>query len=70
MSAGFSTAEAIRCATANGARLLALPDLGELAPGRQATLVALEGGPAQFPQNLSSPEFLVSSGRVVFDRCA
>lgn len=66
--AGFSTAEAIRCATANGAHLLALPDLGELEPGRQATLVALKGSPAQFPQNLDVPEILVSDGRVVYDR--
>ena len=67
MSAGFSTAEAIRCATANGADLLALPDLGELAPGRQATLVALQGGPAQFPHNLAVPVIMVSAGRVVYD---
>ena len=67
MSAGFSTAEALRCATANGADLLALPDLGELAPGRQATLVALQGGPAQFPHNLAAPVIMLSAGRVVYD---
>jgi imidazolonepropionase-like amidohydrolase len=66
MMGGFSLVEAIRCATLNGARLLGLPDRGELAVGRQATLVALAGGPSAFPGNLDSPAMLVAEGRVVF----
>lgn len=65
MMAGFSLVDAVRCATLNGARLLSLPDLGELAVGRQATLVALKGGPDDFPGNLDPPALLVSAGRVV-----
>ncbi|MBL0715307.1 MAG: amidohydrolase family protein [Desulfosarcina sp.] len=67
MEAGFSLAETVRCASLNGARLLGLTDLGVLAPGRQATMVALEGGPAHFPGNLDPPGMLLSAGRVIFN---
>jgi imidazolonepropionase-like amidohydrolase len=66
MQAGFSAAEAIRCATSNGARLLDLPALGQLAVGRQATLVGLAGGPEAFPGSLDAPALLVVAGRPVF----
>lgn len=66
MAAGFTMVESIRCATSNGARLLRLPDLGELAVGRLATLLALAGGPADFPGNLDPPAMLVVAGRVMF----
>jgi hypothetical protein len=69
-TAGFSLAEAIRCATLNGARLLGLPDSGELAAGRQATLVALAGGPETFPENMDPPAMLVVAGRLVFGPAA
>ncbi len=57
----------IRCATSNIARLQGLADLGELAVGRRATLVALRGGPEDFPANLASPAMLVDAGRVMFE---
>jgi imidazolonepropionase-like amidohydrolase len=65
MQAGYSLVEALRCATANGARLLGLPDQGELTAGRQATFVALAGGPEDFPGNLETPAAVVVAGRVV-----
>ncbi len=54
-------------ATSNAARLLGLDDLGELAVGRRANLVALRGGPEDFPENLASPAMLVDAGRVMFE---
>lgn len=70
LEAGFSLAESVRCATLNGARLLALSDQGELAVGRRATLVALNGGPDAFPENMARPAILIASGRVVFNQAA
>ena len=64
VAAGLSLPESIRCATSDAARLLGLPDLGELAAGRLTTLVALNGGPADFPANLDPPAMLVTAGRV------
>lgn len=43
--AGFSTAEALRAATSDSARLLVLPDLGVVTAGRSADLVILNGNP-------------------------
>ena len=68
MEAGFSQTEAVRCATLNGARLLGLADLGELAVGRQAAFAALNGGPEDFPGNLEQPAILVAGGCKVFSR--
>ena len=67
MAAGFSLPESVRCATSNGARLVGLSDLGEIAVGRLATLLCLRGGPDAFPGNLEQPAMLVADGRVVFD---
>jgi imidazolonepropionase-like amidohydrolase len=70
MQAGYSLAEAVRCATANGARLLGLPDLGELTAGRRATFVALAGGPEDFPDNLEKPAAVFVAGQAVLGPAA
>jgi imidazolonepropionase-like amidohydrolase len=43
---GFTSLEAIRIATANGAQYLGRDDLGTIAPGKRADLVVLDGNPA------------------------
>jgi imidazolonepropionase-like amidohydrolase len=45
---GFTPVEAIRIATANGAKFLGEQDrIGTIAPGRQADLVVIDGNPAE-----------------------
>ena len=52
--AGLPIQEAIRCATANGARLLNLPDPHVLTPGRPASFVVVDGQPDGLPHSLLS----------------
>ena len=54
MEAGLSVAEAIKCATLNGARLLDLNDQGVIAKGALATFVAVAGSPQDLPDSLAS----------------
>lgn len=63
--AGFSLAEAVRCATENGARLLGYPDLGRIAPGRPARFLAVEGGPETVLANLGRKRFVRDSAAPV-----
>jgi imidazolonepropionase-like amidohydrolase len=44
---GFSTLEAIRAATSNGADLLGFTDAGRLAPGMRADLLLVDGDPVR-----------------------
>lgn len=60
--AGYPLAEAVRCATANGARLLGLDDFGLLTPGRSATFLVTRGGPAQLPRKLGYLEAIYLNG--------
>jgi imidazolonepropionase-like amidohydrolase len=62
-AAGFSIEEAIRCACANGARLLDLPHCGRLERGMDATFIAVSGPPDHLLRNLTSPEAVVIKGR-------
>ncbi|MFZ3044731.1 MAG: amidohydrolase family protein [Desulfatirhabdiaceae bacterium] len=52
--AGFSVSEAIQCATLNGARLLGIPNLGSLQPGKRASFTVIDGPPEQLFANLNS----------------
>jgi len=52
--AGFSVSEAIQCATLNGARLLGIPNLGSLQPGKRACFTVIDGPPEQLFANLNS----------------
>jgi imidazolonepropionase-like amidohydrolase len=51
MAAGFSLAEAVRCASINGAALVG-GDFGLLAEGRPATFAVVPGDPSGLPDSL------------------
>jgi len=63
MSAGYSISEAIRCAAANGAELLNLPDVSVLMPGRAATFVVVDGPPSDLPDSLGRVRSVCINGR-------
>jgi imidazolonepropionase-like amidohydrolase len=63
MTAGYSVAEAIQCATQHSAHLLGLMDYGTLTPGKIATLIAVPGGPRDLPDSLGRITALVVQGR-------
>lgn len=66
MEAGFSTADAIRCATLEGARLLGLENqLGQLKKGMPATFIAVAGDPSSLPDALLSPQQVYVCGRLI-----
>jgi imidazolonepropionase-like amidohydrolase len=66
--AGFTPAEALVAATANGARTLGLGDrTGVIAPGRRADLVLLRQDPLQDIRNTRSVELVLKRG-VIFRR--
>ncbi len=52
LKAGFSITEAVRCATANGADLLGLEDMGRIRPGAKASFLAVKGPPSGLPESL------------------
>jgi imidazolonepropionase-like amidohydrolase len=65
MAAGFSLAEAVRCASFNGAGLIG-EDVGLLAEGRPATFVVVPGGPSGLPDSLNHVrDVYVAGERVV-----
>ena len=68
LAAGCSVSQAIQCATGHGADLMGLKEAGRLAPGCRATLLALPGGPRDFPDSLATPVWFMVDGRTVFDR--
>ena len=64
MQAGFPLEFAIRCSTANGARVLGLEkELGQLGAGMPATFVATQGAPDHLPEALRSPIAVFSRGK-------
>lgn len=63
LDAGFSLPEAVRSASLTGARLLNLPDLGLLAPGKAATFVAVAGAPEALPESLEHIAAVYVGGR-------
>ncbi|MCK5783250.1 MAG: amidohydrolase family protein [Desulfobacterales bacterium] len=63
MEAGYSTAEAVMCATYNGSKLLDIDTMGLIAEGRQATFIAVKGDPSEFPDNLNHIESIYINGR-------
>ena len=69
MRAGFSLETALRCATANGARLLGIEkELGLLVPGLPATFLAFAAGPGKLPDVLGLPQAIFIRGKTVFFR--
>jgi imidazolonepropionase-like amidohydrolase len=65
---GMRPVEALRRLTASAAEVIGASELGRLAPGRQADLVALRGDPLADPSSLERVELVVQRGRVVVDR--
>jgi len=64
VQAGYPVEDAVRCATASGARLLGLHrELGRIAPGMPATFLAVPGPPAALPASLSRLEAVYVRGR-------
>jgi imidazolonepropionase-like amidohydrolase len=66
VEAGFSTEEAVCCATLDAARLLGLrQELGQLKKGTPATLVVVQGPPGVLTEGLGRPEKVFFEGRLV-----
>ena len=63
--AGMSPMDAIWAATHNAADLIGSPDIGEVAPGRYADIVAVDGDPLQDITTLQRVRFVMKGGEVV-----
>ena len=62
IKAGYSLAETIRCASANGAGFFGMEKLGTLAVGRKATFLIARGSVQQLPRKLSYLEGIYVDG--------
>jgi imidazolonepropionase-like amidohydrolase len=68
--AGLPTAEVLRAATVNAANALGRPDLGSIAPGKVADIVALKVDPLANADNLAQADkvvFVMTQGEVFKD---
>ena len=65
VEAGMPPAEALRAATVHAAALLGRDDLGRLAPGSVADLVAMPGDPLQDIGVVKKVDFVMKDGKVV-----
>ena len=65
VSAGLSPAEALRAATVDAATLLGVADIGEIATGKAADFVVVEGDPLEDVHTLEHPVLVVQRGRPV-----
>ncbi|MCL2497098.1 MAG: amidohydrolase family protein [Symbiobacteriaceae bacterium] len=66
---GMPMLEVIQAATKTGAEVLGLDNsIGEIAPGKQADLVILEGNPLQDPQALEAVKLVLYGGKTVYDK--
>ncbi|MEU3062804.1 metal-dependent hydrolase family protein [Streptomyces subrutilus] len=65
MDHGYSALRALRAATSVAAELLGRPDLGTIAPGATADLVALEGDPFQDIAAVARVRHVIQRGRLV-----
>ena len=65
VEAGMPPAEALRAATVHAAELLGRDDLGRLAPGSVADLVAMPGDPLQDIAVVKKVDFVMKDGKVV-----
>src|SRR5437016_5405588 len=71
VKAGMTPLETIRAATATAARLVALGhEVGTIAPGLAADLVAVDGHPEERIEALADVRLVLTSGRIVVQRVA
>ena len=64
--AGMSPAEAIAAATTGAARLLGLErEVGRIAPGFSADLIAVDGDPLQDVRRLEHVDYVMARGRTI-----
>jgi imidazolonepropionase-like amidohydrolase len=71
VKAGMTPLETIRAATATAARLVALGhEVGTIAPGLVADLVAVDGHPEERIEALADVRLVLTSGRIVVQRLA
>jgi imidazolonepropionase-like amidohydrolase len=64
---GMTPLQAIQAATANVAEALGRTDLGAIAPGRLADIVAVSGDPLREIAAIERAEVVIKGGRVVKD---
>ena len=62
---GISRNEAIRAATASGANVIGLHDVGILAPGNLADIIAVPGDPLEDLEVFREPSLVIAGGRQV-----
>jgi imidazolonepropionase-like amidohydrolase len=62
---GMKPLDALRAATANGAELLRLPDVGTIEEGKRADLLLVEGDPVEDPGVLLGTRRVWTAGRAV-----
>jgi imidazolonepropionase-like amidohydrolase len=62
---GMPALDALRAATANGAELLRLPDVGTIEPGKRADLLLVDGDPVDDPRALLGRKRVWRAGRPV-----
>ena len=63
LASGLSIPKSVKCATLNAARLLGLDGLGLLAPGMDATFIAVKGKPDRLPESLNEIELVLIRGK-------
>jgi imidazolonepropionase-like amidohydrolase len=64
VKSGIASSRAFRAATSEAADLLERPDLGRLATGQTADIVALPGNPFQDIQDVSKVDFVMKEGKI------
>lgn len=68
VAAGMSPLDALRAATTNPARMLGVEkDVGSLAAGHYADIIAIDGNPAQDIATLRTIKFVMKGGQVIRD---
>lgn len=65
LAAGLPLAAVVRAASGDAARLLGIPDQGELVPGTRACLVVAPGPPEALPHSLARIRLLMIDGGVI-----
>ena len=65
VEAGMPPAEALRTATVNAAQVLGVDDIGQLAPGFRADVVAMPGDPLADIRAVKQVDFVMKDGVVV-----